>query len=151
MVDTLSKKSRSKNMAAIRSKDTKPEMMVRRALHKIGLRYRLHNRHLPGKPDLVFPKFKAVVFVNGCFWHAHECHLFKWPATRELFWREKIGGNARRDQENYEDLRKLGWKVGIVWECALMGSGKIDMDAVVGLISDWLSKPDTFIVLSGSN
>src|SRR3546814_8720017 len=89
-------------MAAIKGSHTKPELLIRKALHAAGLRYRLHVKDLPGKPDLVFPRHRAVVFVNGCFWHRHDCHLFKWPATRQDFWREKIGRNVRSDEHTSE-------------------------------------------------
>ena len=108
-------------MAAIKGSHTKPELAVRKALHALGLRYRLHARELPGKPDLVFPRYNAVVFVNGCFWHQHDCHLFKWPGTREHFWREKIGRNVANDQRAIEELERKGWRIATIWECALKG------------------------------
>lgn len=108
-------------MAAVRSTDTKPEMILRRGFHALGLRYRLHSRKLPGKPDLVFPGRKAVIFVNGCFWHGHDCHLFKWPRTRADFWRTKIGGNIVRDEKERAALATDGWRVLDVWECSLKG------------------------------
>jgi len=111
-------------MAAIRGKDTKPELMIRRGLHAKGFRYRLQGRGLPGRPDLVLPKYHAVIFVHGCFWHRHDCPMFRWPQTRREFWREKINGNARRDAEAIGFLLDVGWRVGIVWECALTGRGK---------------------------
>ena len=105
-------------MAAIRGKDTKPELLIRRGLHAKGFRYRLQGRGLPGRPDLVLPKHHAVIFVHGCFWHRHDCPLFRWPQTRQEFWREKIDGNARRDANAIGLLLDTGWRVGIVWECA---------------------------------
>lgn len=114
-------------MSGIRGKDTKPEMIVRKALHRAGYRYRLHVKDLPGKPDIVLPKYKTVIFVHGCFWHRHDCEKFKWPKTRPEFWREKIEGNVERDRETVSDLEKLGWKVLLVWECEVTSS-KADFD-----------------------
>lgn len=114
-------------MAAIRSKNSKAELTVRRGLHSLGHRYRLgwkykvRGKYLPGKPDLVLPSRQAVVFVNGCFWHGHGCHLFKWPKTEAEFWREKILGNISRDQRAREQLRSEGWRIADVWECTLKG------------------------------
>ncbi|MCI2400816.1 very short patch repair endonuclease [Aliiroseovarius subalbicans] len=126
-------------MAAIRGADTKPELIIRRGLHARGFRFRLHDRKLPGRPDLVFPRFAAVVFVNGCFWHGHDCALFKWPKTREEFWREKIEGNRRRDARSAEMLFAAGWRVATVWECALKGPERLPGDEVIDSIATWLS------------
>jgi len=105
-------------MAAIRGKDTKPEMLVRRYLHRAGFRYRLHAKDLPGKPDIVLPKYRAVIFVHGCFWHRHEgCKNAVMPKTNEAFWRKKLEGNVQRDRRNEEKLKKQGWRVLTVWEC----------------------------------
>ncbi len=112
-------------MSRIRGRDTAPEMMVRRALHARGCRYRLHDRKLPGRPDLVFPKYKAVIFVHGCFWHGHDCHLFKWPGTRREFWEEKIKKNIARDKCAIEALQARGWRTLVFWECALKGPGHL--------------------------
>jgi DNA mismatch endonuclease (patch repair protein) len=109
-------------MSGIRARDTQPEMQLRKALHARGLRYRLHDTRLPGKPDLVFPKWRAVVFVHGCFWHGHGCRLFKWPATRAEWWRAKIGTNMARDVRNQDALTAMGWRALVVWECDLRGS-----------------------------
>jgi DNA mismatch endonuclease, patch repair protein len=104
-------------MAAIRSKNTTPEMTVRRFLHAAGLRYRLHRSDLPGRPDIVLPRYQAAVLVHGCFWHHHGCKNSVWPRTRSAFWRAKITGNIQRDRRNVRALRKLGWRVFLVWEC----------------------------------
>jgi DNA mismatch endonuclease, patch repair protein len=120
VVDVHSKEVRSYNMSRIRNKDTKPEIIVRKFLFSRGLRYRLHRKDLPGKPDLVFPKFKKVVFIHGCFWHGHKgCKYFIPPKTRPEWWLEKINGNIKRDSSNILQLKKQGWKVIIVWECRL--------------------------------
>lgn len=109
--------SRRRNMAAIKYKNTKPELVVRRILHARGLRFRLHHKHLPGHPDIVLKKHKSVVLVHGCFWHHHGCANSVWPHTRREFWRKKITGNRRRDRKNEEALTRLGWRVITIWEC----------------------------------
>ncbi len=119
MADVVDKKTRSRMMSGIRGKDTKPELIVRRYLHRHGFRYRLHDRKLPGHPDIVLPKYQTVVFVHGCFWHRHDCARFVWPKTRKTFWAEKISGNVQRDQTNARLLREMGWQVLVVWECDL--------------------------------
>lgn len=119
MTDVHTPAVRSRNMAAIRGKHTRPEMVVRRALHALGLRYRLHAR-LPGRPDLVFPKHRAVLFVHGCFWHRHTCANGRvTPRTRAEFWKAKLTGNAERDRRNRHALRKAGWRVLVIWECEI--------------------------------
>ncbi|WP_245156478.1 very short patch repair endonuclease [Agrilutibacter solisilvae] len=108
-------------MSRIRGSDTKLELVVRRALHARGLRYRLGGAGLPGRPDLVLPRHKAVVFVHGCFWHGHACPLFRLPKTRPEFWRAKIESNQRRDERVLEQLELMGWRALVVWECSLRG------------------------------
>ena len=120
MADVHNKKTRSYNMSMIRSKDTKPEIIVRKFLFGNGFRYKLHDKTLPGKPDLVFPKYKTVIFVHGCFWHGHEvCKYFVVPKTRRKWWLEKINRNKQLDTENLRKLKKLGWKILTVFECKL--------------------------------
>ena len=120
MADVHEPEVRSYNMSQIQGKDTKPEMMVRKFLHSNGFRYRLHVKDLPGKPDLVLPKYNSVIFVHGCFWHVHEgCKYFKLPKTRTEFWRDKLYGNKKRDEDNIKRLKKDGWNVIVVWECEL--------------------------------
>lgn len=119
MADIVSREKRSQMMAGIRGKDTKPELLIRRALHARGYRFRLHRKDLPGNPDIVLPKHRVAIFVHGCFWHGHDCHLFKWPKTREEFWREKIGRNRERDRLAVEALHDQGWRVVTLWECQL--------------------------------
>ena len=111
-------------MSCIRGKDTKPEVLIRKLLFKKGYRYRLHQKDIPGKPDIVFPKYNAVILVNGCFWHYHECHLFKMPATDTLKWKTKLEGNRKRDELNILKLRESGWRVLVIWECSFKGKGK---------------------------
>ena len=118
MVDTISPEYRSEIMGRVRAKDTKPEMVVRRMLHAAGYRYRLHARDLPGKPDLVFPARRKVVFINGCFWHRHrDCALARLPKSRTEFWTNKLERNRERDEKNVAALREQGWEVLTVWEC----------------------------------
>lgn len=120
MVDVHSKETRSYNMSRIKGKDTKPELLVRRFLHKQGFRYRLHVKDLPGKPDIVLPRYKTVIFVNGCFWHGHEgCKYYVVPKTRTEWWRTKINRNVVKDLTSRESLTSNGWKVVEIWECDL--------------------------------
>ena len=120
MADVHSPETRSYNMSRIHGKDTKPEEKVRKFLFSQGFRYRKNDKRLPGKPDIVLPKYKTVIFVNGCFWHKHEgCKYFVWPKTNEDFWRTKINANVSRDQENMKLLSELGWNVIVIWECEL--------------------------------
>jgi DNA mismatch endonuclease (patch repair protein) len=125
-------------MAAIRATNTKPELTLRRALFARGFRYRLHDRRLPGRPDLVLPKYHAVVFLHGCFFHGHECPTFRWPATREDFWRTKITSNRARDEATAAKLRETGWRVLTVWECALRGTTRVPLTELAGLVDTWL-------------
>lgn len=122
MVDNLSPEERSHIMSLVKPKNTKPEWRVRSFFHKLGFRYRLHVKGLPGKPDLVFPKYKTVIFVNGCFWHGHEdlmCKLARLPKFRIDFWKDKINRNQKRDKYNIKELERMGWRVLIIWECRL--------------------------------
>ena len=118
MTDVHTPEQRSRNMAAVRGSNTKPEIRVRKLLHSLGYRFRLHRKDLPGKPDIVLPKFRTVIFVHGCFWHSHKC---RWgsviPATRAEFWASKRGDTKKRDVRNQRQLKALGWSVVVVWEC----------------------------------
>jgi len=138
VTDIVDPATRSRMMSGIRSENTKPEMLVRKALHKIGFRYRLHDSRIPGKPDLVFPKYHAVLFVNGCFWHGHDCPLFRMPETRNEFWKDKIRKNLERDTVVRKRLEDLGWRLGIVWECSLKGKKRIGTEEIVRRIVAWL-------------
>ena len=120
MTDIKTKEERSRNMAAIKGKDTKPEMIVRKYLFSRGLRFRVQVRKLSGNPDIVLPKYKTVIFVNGCFWHGHEgCRYFRLPKSNVEFWEEKIERNVARDVRNEAELKALGWRVVRVWECEI--------------------------------
>lgn len=119
MADTHTKEVRSKNMSHIRSTNSKPEETVRKYLFSKGLRYRKNVRKLPGCPDIVLAKYKTVIFVNGCFWHKHDCGRFVWPSSNVEYWHKKINRNIERDSKNYQTLADQGWKVLIIWECQL--------------------------------
>ena len=122
-MDIHDKKTRSYNMSRINGKNTKPEELVRKYLFSQGFRYRKNDKRLPGSPDIVLPKYKTVIFVNGCFWHGHEdCKHFVWPKSNEEFWRNKIETNIARDKKKTDELEALGWKVIVVWECELKQS-----------------------------
>lgn len=120
MADVLSKEQRQKCMSHIKSKNTKPEVLVRRFLFANGFRFRLHQKGLPGKPDIVLPKYKTVIFINGCFWHGHsDCKYATIPETNHDFWSDKISGNMERDEITFSSLEKMGWRVMIIWQCEL--------------------------------
>jgi DNA mismatch endonuclease, patch repair protein len=140
LADVVDPATRSRMMAGIRGKNTKPEMLIRRGLHARGFRYTLHCK-LPGKPDICLPKYRAVIFVHGCFWHGHDCHLFKWPATRQEFWREKIEANRRRDADAREVLASKGWRVLTVWECSIRGPNALGLQAALDAATLWLLGP----------
>ena len=120
-MDVHSPEKRSYNMSRIKGKDTKPEKLIRQWLWRNGYRCRLHNKKLPGKPDISFPGKRKVIFVHGCFWHRHDCNYFKWPASNSEFWKQKIEDNVQRDRENYKKLKEISWIHLIVWECELKG------------------------------
>ena len=144
LADRVTSAVRSRMMAGIRAADTRPEMLVRRGLHALGWRYRLHVKNLPGKPDMVFPRRAAVIMIHGCFWHGHDCHLFRWPATRPEFWREKIGSNVRRDLTVRDELARAGWRQCEVWECALKGRTRIPFEDLLSRCVGFLEGSDAF-------
>ena len=137
-------------MSGIRGKHTRPERLIRTALHRHGFRYRLHPKNLPGKPDIVLPKHRAVVFIHGCFWHGHDCSLFKLPDTRRDFWKNKIDGNRRRDATVGSELATQGWRQLTVWECAFRGRHMLGFERTVDTILDWLISDDTSSDIRGS-
>jgi DNA mismatch endonuclease (patch repair protein) len=137
-MDVLSPEQRRLNMSRIRGANTNPELRVRRALHAAGLRYRLHVRDLPGTPDLVLPRWRAAVFVHGCFWHGHACPAFRLPATRAAFWQEKIAANRLRDERQCGELLAKGWRVATIWECAVRGPRRRGPDEVATLMREFL-------------
>lgn len=137
-------------MAGIGPANTKPEMIIRRGLHAMGRRYRLHVKDLAGKPDLVFPGRRAVIFVQGCFWHGHDCALFRWPSTRPEFWRTKIGGNIARDIRVRETLASDGWRICDVWECTMKGRTRWPAGEVLAQCDGFLFGSDPFVSLGGA-
>jgi len=149
VVDIVDQATRSRMMSKIKGKDTRPELVVRRALHRLGYRYRLHRKDLPGRPDMIFPSCKAVIFVNGCFWHAHDCGLFRLPKTHTGFWKNKISKNVERDKKNIQLLKEQGWRVLIVWECSIKRKKDEDISGVIRSICDWLESPSVFFEIKG--
>jgi len=126
MADVHTPEQRSRNMAAIRGGDTKPEMRVRALLHALGYRFRLHRKDLPGKPDIVLPKYRTVIFVHGCFWHCHDCRYGSVvPSTRADFWAAKRAGNVARDRKKRAELESVGWRVETIWECDTRDEGRL--------------------------
>lgn len=145
MTDVVDKAKRSQMMAGIQGKDTQPEILIRRALHKSGIRYRLHVPDLPGKPDIVCRKYKAVILVHGCFWHRHHgCWWCTTPGSNKAFWLTKFEKNVWRDKRNIADLRQMGWRVGIVWECAIRLRSA---DDIAELLKEWLASRAEELVL----
>lgn len=142
MADIVDPVTRSVMMSRIRCKNTKPELTLRSLLHRQGFRFRLHGRELPGRPDIVFPRHKAVVFVHGCFWHGHTCRYFRWPASRPEFWRAKIGRNQFNDAATLDALQQMGWRVAVVWECALRGKSVQDVNDLGAAVGAWLASSD---------
>ncbi len=138
-------------MSGIRSKNTRPEIVIRNVLHKKGFRFRLHQSGLPGKPDLVFPKYNAVIFTHGCFWHGHDCVLFKWPATRPDFWKNKINGNKQNDKKVLDKLLGEGWRVLVIWECSFKGRGRLELRKVLSATSKWLKSKAGYLEIRGRN
>jgi DNA mismatch endonuclease (patch repair protein) len=149
MVDIVPPATRSRMMAGIKGRDTKPELALRKGLHARGLRFRVNRRDLPGTPDLVFSRHRAVLFSHGCFWHGHDCHLFRWPATRSEFWRAKINGNIQRDREVHHQLIANGWRIGVVWECALKGRSRLPLHHVLDSCARWLSSESPMLEITG--
>lgn len=147
MADIVDKATRSRMMSGIRSTNTKGEVQLRSALHRLGFRFRLHDRKLPGRPDIVLPRYRAVIFVNGCFWHGHSCSLFRWPSTREEFWRDKIASNIARDQSAKMELIAAGWRVATIWECSWKGRFRLNDDERVSLCAQWLNSDQTAMEL----
>jgi DNA mismatch endonuclease (patch repair protein) len=149
MIDVVDKITRSRMMAGIRGKNTKPELALRRALHRLGLRYRLHVVGLPGRPDIVLPKHRAAIQMHGCFWHRHEhCVFCTTPASNMEFWKPKFRETVKRDKLNLDALRSLGWKVAIVWECSVKDEGA---EAVARRITAWLQSGRSFKEISSRN
>ena len=148
-MDTVSRKTRSYIMSRVKGKNTGPEVAIRKKLHNRGFRYRLHVKKLPGTPDLVFPKYNAIIFINGCYWHSHGCYMATIPKTRTGFWTEKFEKNKERDANNWKGLQKLGWRLLIVWECGIKGKYKRPTDSIVDEIAIWLNSQSKFMEIHG--
>lgn len=149
MADIVTPEVRRRMMSGIRGKNTRPELTLRRGLHAMGFRFRLHDRALPGSPDMVFARRRAVLFAHGCFWHGHDCHLFRMPATRPEFWREKIAGNRARDELAGKALAAAGWRAGVVWECAIKGRTALPAEDVLATCAAWLLSDAPSLELRG--
>lgn len=144
MADIVDKQTRSRMMSGVRGKDTKPEIVVRKLLHSHGYRFRLHRKDLPGRPDIVLPKYRTAVLVHGCFWHGNDdCHLFRLPRSRTGFWKEKIEGNRARDRKNILLLHEASWRTLEIWECALKGKFRLESNSISVLVSDFLEGRQT--------
>lgn len=150
MPDIVTPEVRSRMMAGIRGKDTKPEIMLRKGLHAAGFRYRLHDHALPGRPDMVFPRHRAVLFAHGCFWHGHDCHLFRWPSSRQEFWTAKITRNREVDARSGKALAAASWRLGIVWECALKGRTRLPLGDVLEACAAWLRSDAARLEIRGA-
>ena len=137
-MDTVDQQTRSRIMSSVGQRDTGAEVVLRRALHREGLRYRLHDRSLPGSPDIVFARFRAVVFVNGCYWHSHGCYRTTVPKSRREFWTGKFEANRERDAKNVRMLLEQGWRVLTVWECALRGKAASPPSNIAAAVRSWL-------------
>lgn len=144
--DVLTPEQRHLVMSRIKGKHTRPEMLIRRGLHRRGLRYRLHGKGILGRPDLVFPKYHTVVFINGCFWHGHGCSLFKWPKSRARFWKGKIHRNMERDRDVVAALNADGWRVLVIWECALKGKQRQNLTDVLSIAEAFIRNSQALFV-----
>ena len=150
MADLLTPDQRSRVMKNIRGSNTAPELWVRKGLFALGFRYRLNQRQLPGTPDLVLSRYRAVIFVNGCFWHGHDCHLFRMPSTRTDFWQSKINKNRVRDKKKNAQLRERGWRILTIWECALRGRTRQSPDMLLQSAASWIRSQREILEISGT-
>ncbi|MCL4773089.1 MAG: DNA mismatch endonuclease Vsr [Burkholderiaceae bacterium] len=139
MADVVDRATRSRMMSGIRNRDTGPERLIRSALHRLGFRFRLHPADVPGRPDLILPRYSAALFVHGCFWHGHDCSLFRLPGTRRPFWRAKISRNVERDAEVARLLEQQGWRQLTIWECAFRGPDSIGIEETVRRTARWMT------------
>ncbi len=149
MTDVHTPETRSRNMAAIKSGNTKPEVFIRSLLHRAGFRFRIHVKNLPGKPDIVLPKYRSVILIHGCFWHGHDCHLFKLPKTRTEFWESKISGNRERDIKTVNCLSGKGWKVLTIWECAVKGKHRLNPENLIKKTAEWITNGNKISEIKG--
>jgi DNA mismatch endonuclease (patch repair protein) len=138
MADTVTPEVRSRMMSAIRGHNTKPELAVRKGLHALGFRYSLHSNRFPGRPDIVLPKYSAVIWIHGCYWHGHDCGAAKLPASNESYWHPKIARTRARDEKNSAAVAAAGWRYLVIWECCLRGKAAPGIERVLTLAADWL-------------
>lgn len=138
MTDIVPSDVRSRMMAGIRGRDTRPEKLIRSGLHGMGFRFRLHPANVPGRPDLIMPKYRAAIFIHGCFWHGHDCPLFRMPGDNRSFWETKIAANRARDEEVSRLLCELGWRQLTIWECAIRGTGQLGLEEVLRRSAAWI-------------
>lgn len=150
MPDIVDQKTRSRMMSGIRARDTTPEITLRKALFARGFRYRVCVRGIAGRPDIVLRYLNAVIFVHGCFWHGHDCPLFRLPSTRREFWAHKIESNRQRDRTVLAELLSQGWRTCTVWECAVRGRNRVTMNAVATRVADWLRGDARELSIRGS-
>ncbi|MVT52581.1 DNA mismatch endonuclease Vsr [Bradyrhizobium yuanmingense] len=139
-MDILTTAERSRRMASVRQRDTQPELIVRTILHKQGFRFRVNQRHLPGSPDIVLPRWRVVIFVHGCFWHMHKCSLFRLPQTRSDWWMQKLKLNRKRDRKAIRDANASGWRAIVVWQCAIKGKHRREIDDLARLLARAIRK-----------
>ena len=149
MADVVDMATRSRMMSGVRGRDTKLEVFLRSSLHRRGFRFRKNVGGLPGKPDIVLHRYSAIILANGCFWHGHQCHLFRLPATRPEFWRAKIDANMARDARNIHRLREEGWRVLLVWECAWKGRTRVALEGLVDRTAGWITGSTEFAEIEG--
>ena len=150
MTDFVTQEVRSWMMSNVRGKNTQLELLIRRGLHAAGFRFRIHARILPGKPDIVLPKYRAVVFVHGCFWHGHNCPKFSWPQSNTGFWQRKLQRNFEVDKKNREELFQLGWRQLIIWECAIRGKSRLELSQIIEHIAQWLRSEQLYDEIVGT-
>jgi len=151
MTDVFSSEKRSKVMSRITGKNTEPEMKIRKALHGLDYRYSLHKKNLPGKPDIYFRKYNALIEINGCYWHGHDCHFFKWPQNNKEFWKKKIGRTKERDGNNFRKLQDMGYRLLVIWECAIKGKTSLDFEVLIESVIKWLHSDIQFKEIEGDN
>ena len=150
MPDIVSPEVRSRMMSGIRSKNTRQEVVIRKALHAAGFRYRLHRKDLPGTPDITLSRYRAVIFVHGCFWHGHDCSLFRLPSSNSASWSAKIASNQHRDADVSQSLLTAGWRVCTVWECALRGAHKKTLGQIIEAVCEWLISNGDCLEIQGN-
>ena len=151
MTDVLTTEQRHLNMKNIKGRNTKPELLIRQGLHRRGLRFRLNNSNLPGKPDLILPRHGVVVFIHGCFWHGHDCPMFHLPETRREFWRNKIESTKIRDLKVHSELLVLDWRILTVWECSMRGKNRMPPDSLIDSCVDFIHSQARTQVLTGQH